>query len=397
MEHFKISTWVQLNEWISIDPAVSGIPQSPLVDFWAKGDRLIRFKTGATVWYGGIKDPDAWRGPNVNWIWYDEPGRHPMRQSFLIPIGAMRVGDDIKMWLTTTPRGVMHWLYTYFVKKDLGEDVMAALKQAGLPADPDALLSWHRASTFDNRDHLNPVYFATLLATYKGKWREQELEGKFVSFEGLVYDVYDPSVHLVSRSDFHRESWWPVWRVIDFGYKNPFVCQWWTRNPEGEYFRFKEIYYTERRVSEHAAQIKAESQDMNVLDTICDHDAESRAVLEAEGIPTSAAKKEITRGIQLLYSMLSFDEHKKPDVYFVRDSLIERDPRLVARDEPTCTEEEFPRYAWPQDSEGRTRKENPLDLFNHGMDASRYFVMSVEGDTGSALEIGAKPFADYRG
>lgn len=397
MEHFKISTWPQFNEWIPVDPAITGLPQSPLVEHWSKGDRMIRFKTGSVVWYGGIKDPDSWRGPNVNWVWYDEPGRHPYRTSFLVPIGAMRVGTDIKMWLTTTPRGVMHWLYTYFVKKDLGDEVMRALEEAGFDPDPSVLLSWVRSSTYENRENLNPLYFAMLLATYKGKWRDQELEGKFISFEGLVYDVFDPGVHIIDRRDFHMESWWPVWRVIDFGYKNPFVCQWWTRNPDGDYFRFKELYMTERTVNAHSEQINAESQNMNIIDTICDWDAEDRATLEEHGIDTIPARKGIQIGIQLVYRMLSFDESKTPDVYFVRDSLIERDSMLAAREEPVCTEDEFPRYSWPQDREGKVRKENPIDLFNHGMDCLLYFLLTVEGVDEFGLEMGGNPLAGYRG
>jgi PBSX family phage terminase large subunit len=395
--HFKKSTWVQLNEWIPIDPELTGLPQSPLVEYWSKGDKVIRFTTGATVWYGGIKDPDGWRGPNVNWIWYDEPGRHPMKTSFLIPIGSLRVGQDVRMWLTTTPRGVMHWLYPIFVKKDIGDDVLKALEAAGFPPDPNLLFSWVRTSTYDNRENLNPLYFAMLLASYHGRWREQELEGRFVSFEGLVYDVFDPEVHIVDRSQVRMEPWWPRWRVIDFGYKNPFVCQWWTRDPEGRYIMYREIYMTERTVATHAQQINALSHGENIIQTICDHDAEDRATLEENGIDTTPAVKAISTGVQSVSRMLSHNDDKRPDLYFVRDALIEKDPMLVAKEEPISTIEEFSRYSWPQDSTGRPRKEVPLDLYNHGMDSVRYMVQTLEGGFMDGIEIGKNFLLNYRG
>lgn len=396
-QHFKKSTWVQINEWIPIDESITGIPQSPLVEHWSKGDKMIRFTTGSVVWYGGIKEPDSWRGPNVNWIWYDEPGRHPSRNSFLIPIGSIRVGDDVKMWLTTTPRGVMHWLYSFFVEKTLDDEVLDAMEEAGFSRDPELLLSLNRTSTFDNRKNLNPIYYAMLLATYHGKWREQELEGKFVSFEGLVYDIWDPEVHMVDRSSVKIESWWPKWRVIDFGYRSPFVCQWWTRSPEGRYYRYREIYYTGRTVTTHADQIKYYSEGEMIIATICDHDAEDRATLEENGIDTIPANKSISPGLQAVYRSLKFDESKEPDIFFLRDSLVEVDTRLSGKGLPTCTEEEFQFYAWPKDKDGKPRKEVPIDLNNHGMDTTRYFVMEVEGEIGDGLEISNGLLNNYRG
>jgi phage terminase large subunit len=293
---------------------------------------------------------------------------------------------------------MLHWLYTFFVQKDLDQEVLDALIEAGFAADPSALLSWNRVSTIENRHNLNPLYYAMLLATYKGLWREQELEGRFVSFEGLVYPNWQPDRHEVPKSTFKIQEWWPKWRVIDFGYKNPFVCQWWTRNPEGEYIMYREIYYTRRTVAQHAKQINRLSKnDGNIRDTICDHDAEDRATLEENGIPNIPAKKAITLGIQNVERLLGVDESDRPDVFYLKGALVEKDPMLVAEELPTCTVEEYPRYSWPQDQDGKARKEIPIDLHNHGMDASRYFFAEVEGLNEDFMEFGKNPVKDYRG
>jgi hypothetical protein len=398
-KHFKKSTWPQLNEWIPIDEELTGLPMSPLVEHWSKGDQYIRFKTGATVWYGGVKEPDSWRGPNVNWFWYDEPGRHPMRSSFLILLGCIRIGTDVQGWLTTTPRGVLHWLYPYFIEKKFTSELLEAFQQIGVDVDPDRLIGAHHTSTFDNRRNLNPMWLATMMALYKGRWAEQELEGKFVSFEGLVYPNWDPTIHVIEKDQRgHIEGWWPKIRVVDFGFKNPFVCGWWARNPEGELIRYRELYMTERTVNEHARQILQLSEDDgNIVTTVCDWDAEDRATLEEWGIDTEPARKDIMTGIQTVTRMLSFDEERTPDLYFQRDALVERDPRLVAKDEPVCTEDEFVRYSWPQDREGRVQKEAPLDLYNHGMDMTRYAAMWDQGGDEFGVSVGSNPLAGYRG
>lgn len=394
MEQFKKSTWPQINEWIPIDPEITGVPQSPLVSYWSKGDRFIRFVTGSNVWYGGIKEPDSWRGPNVNWIWYDEPGVHPLRTSFLIPLGSLRVGKDVSMWLTTTPKGALHWLHRYFIELKLEDDVLDALERAGFPRDPKALMAAHHCSTYDNEKNLNPVYFAMMLATYHGKWREQELEGRFVSFEGLVYDVWRPEVHIIEP--IKLEYWWDRWRVIDFGYKNPFVCGWFCRTPEGDIHLYRQLYYSRRTVNDHARTINSYSEGERFIETIADHDAEDRATLEEAGIETEPAIKPITSGIQLVYNKLAVDD-ERAGFYIHKNSLIEKDPMLVAEDLPTCIEEEFPRYSWPKDKQGRARKELPVDLHNHGMDIIRYLFATVYGLEDIGMSMGFNPTAGYRG
>lgn len=395
--HFKKSTWVQFNDWLPIDPEITGMPTAPIVDYWSKGDKYIRFKTGSQVWYGGVKNPDSWRGPNVNWIWYDEPGRHPLKTSFLVLVGCLRAGEDVKMWLTTTPRGVHHWLYPIFVKHDIEKEVLDALEDAGLSRDPNLLLGMERTSTWENRHNLNPIYFAMLLATYKGLWREQELEGKFVSFEGLVYPIFDPEVHVISAQDVKIEGWWPRYRVIDFGYTNPLVCQWWAKSPDNIYYMYREIYMTKRTVREHAQAINHYSEGEHIVATICDHDAEDRATLHENGIDTMPAIKDISPGLQSVYRALELDERGKSRLYFIRDALVEEDPMLKAAEHPLSTIEEFPRFSWPEDKEGKASKEIPVDLFNHGMDCVRYLWMTLEGEGGYGFDVGPSPTRGYRG
>lgn len=218
------------------------------------------------------------------------------------------------------------------------------------------------------------------LSRLTGIRRLRLLEGKWVGAEGVIYDEFDEAVHVVDRFDI-PESWTRYW-VIDFGYTNPFVCQWWAEDPDGKLYMYREIYYTRRTVFEHAAQIKSLVIDSagrwtepKPRDIVCDHDAEGRESLSKElGLGTRAAKKSVEDGIQVTHTRLSAIE---PRMFFLRGSLVERDPELVKLDKPTCTVEEIPGYIWDI-AEGKAPKEQPVKKDDHGCDAMRYLAMECQ-------------------
>lgn len=379
-KHFYRSTWVQLNEWLPIDPNVTGVPTTPLVEHWSKTDQMIRFTTGSIVQYGGIYDPDDWRGPNVNWVWLDEPGRIKRETAFLILLGTLRVGSDPRMMLTTTPRGVRHWLYKYFVQREIDDEVIEALEEAGMPSDPEQLFSWHRVTTEQNKHNLAPIFYATLKMAYRGVWAEQELEGKFVSFEGLVFPEYDPKVHLIEQRELPHD--WPRYWSIDFGFENPFVAQLWARSPDDRWYREREIYMSGRTVNQHAEKMKEINEDLfgdplAIKKCVCDTDAEDQATLREHGFKTISAKKDVKAGLQAVTEHLSLDETEKPRLYLMRGALVEVDRRRSARELPTCTEEEIVEYVWPDKGEsGELKREHPVKEHDHGMDAMRYLLFT---------------------
>lgn len=381
--HFFRSTWVQLNEWLPIDPAVTGVPTSPLVEHWSKTDQIIRFTSGSIVQYGGIYDPDDWRGPNVNWVWLDEPGRIKKETAFLVLLGTLRVGRDPRMYLTTTPRGVNHWLYKYFVQRQVDDEVLEALTDAGFPEDPELLFNYHTITTEENKHNLSAIFYAMLLQAYKGIWRDQELEAKFVSFEGLVYPTYDPGVHLIDMRELPRE--WERFWFVDFGFENPFVAQRWARSPDDRFYREREIYMTRRTVSEHADRMREINEDdfgdpLFVKRCICDTDAEDQATLRAAGFKTKSAKKSIIPGIQAVTEHLSLDPDDNARLYLMRGALVEVDERRKAEELPTCTEEEIVRYVWPdKGTSGELKRERPVKEHDHGMDAMRYGIYTLAG------------------
>lgn len=216
------------------------------------------------------------------------------------------------------------------------------------------------------------------LRALTGARRARLFEGRWATQEGLVYETFDAALHVVDRMP---DGWraWPKFRVIDFGFTNPFVCQWWAQDPDGRLYLYREWYRTRVLVEDHASKIVALSAGETSRATVADHDAEDRATLARHGVSTIAAQKAVKLGIQAVQERLNIQPDGKPRLFLLRDALEERDPELVESKKPTSTLEEIDGYSWPESKEGRTEKEEPIKLNDHGMDALRYMVAYVDG------------------
>lgn len=273
-------------------------------------------------------------------------------------------------------------------------------QQIGGDTNPDRPTHWiiRRAGQgklrlLHSRHEDNPTitleYLATLDAL-SGARLQRLRHGRWVQAEGVVYEDYDASVHLLSRDQVTIEPQWPRFVTIDFGYVNPFVAQWWAEGRDGAFFRYREIYFSHRLVEDHARQIKALSGHERIIRVYCDHDAEDRATLEKHtGWRTLPAYKDIERGIQAVTARLRPLRNGRRRLYLLRDSLVERDAWLDEQHLPANTEEEFDAYIWPQGvtSKNRPPSELPVDKNNHGMDAMRYLVATrdLTGDDARGL------------
>lgn len=250
-------------------------------------------------------------------------------------------------------------------------------------------------------------YLATL-GRLTGVRRQRLLSGLWVAAEGLIYEGFDPALHLVYREALPRgwQRWPRIWGV-DFGFRNPFVWQEWARSPEGDLYRLQEIYRTEALVEDLAGQIlsaagwrRGESGHVPIRPVhgplpsaiICDHDAEDRATLERHlGLKTRPAIKAISPGIQAVQGRLrpapaGGGREPAPRLFFVRDGLVGRDPALDAAKLPCCTEEEILSYVWDM-AAGGGKKEVPVKMNDHGCDTTRYVVAHVDGVTSRGKRV----------
>lgn len=229
--------------------------------------------------------------------------------------------------------------------------------------------------------------------------------GLWVSAEGQIYENFDPALHVLkweydeegNRLDLPHE--WPRYWVIDFGFVHPFVLQCWAEDDDGNLYLYREIYMTQRTVAEHAKKIMSLVTRVNRIEIpnhlnrsvavreeiewtepvplaiICDHDAEDRRTFEREtGLGTQAASKSVSTGIDLVNERLKVQDNGYPRMFFMEDTLVERDQELVDKLLPTCTVEEIPGYVWATRPDGRN-KEEPNKEDDHGCDTTRYITM----------------------
>jgi phage terminase large subunit len=208
--------------------------------------------------------------------------------------------------------------------------------------------------------------------------RKQRLRfGRWVQAEGIVYEGWDAAIHVIDRFNIPRD-WLRYW-VVDFGFRNPLVVQWWAADHDGRLYLYREYYRTGVLVEDAAREIKALSEgEPEPVAVICDHDAEDRETFRRHArFRTVPAHKELSPGIQAVARRLKRDSTGRPGLMVLRDSLVRRDPDLVEAKKPTCFVEEVDGYVWNLDPAGR-RGEEPVKQDDHGCDCVRYLVSFFE-------------------
>jgi phage terminase large subunit len=234
-------------------------------------------------------------------------------------------------------------------------------------------------SSAKDNPYLAPIYFQRLDAMV-GTKRDRLRDGKWVQAEGVIYDEFDVNVHMIDADKcppFVRR-----FRVVDFGYTNPFVCQWWGVDADGRAYRYRELYKTQALVEDLTKTIVKLSDGEYIEATIADHDAEDRATMAKHGISTIAANKDVATGIQAVKARLKVQPDGKPRLYLVRGALVDIDPLLAESKRTTCLEDEITGYSWQQYADGKQNKEQPIKVDDHACDAARYFVKHIDGVSG---------------
>lgn len=185
-ENLKISTWPEFREWIPWDMVIPRQRYRNNPDWQPEKPFKLTFTNGVNVIVKGVKDPDSARGPNINWLWFDEGQRDDTGASWQTAVASVRVGLDPQAWVTATPAGVDHWLNEFFVLGHIPQDALEAYRELKTGRD---FVAHFRGTIFDNRANLDAGYYAMMLAAYPAGWlRQQEIYGEFVQHSGALGD-----------------------------------------------------------------------------------------------------------------------------------------------------------------------------------------------------------------
>lgn len=333
-----------------------------------------------------------------------EGAQRRVRQSYRYPNGSSVVvgGMDKATKIMSTEYDIIYVQEAIELTENDWESLTTRLRNGVMPfqqiiadTNPDSPSHWirqranaGRLKLLDSKHEDNPSLWSGGRWTEAGARYIAKLDaltgvrlprlrhGKWVAAEGVVYGDWSRSVHVVDRFPIPPE--WRRIRSIDFGYTNPFVCQWWALDGDDRVYLYREIYRTKRIVADHAKDIIRLSEGEKYEFTVADHDAEDRATLRAAGIFTVAAKKAVKPGIEAMENRMRIQPDGKPRLFVFRDSLVERDEELVDAKKPTCFVEEVDGYIWSPPKGEKAAKEEPIKLNDHAMDAARYAIMQMD-------------------
>jgi phage terminase large subunit len=353
------TTLMTFREKVAPEALAAGI-----MDFFSGSQRepvSYRYANGSRIMVGGLDEPTKIMGAEVSVIVIDEAIETTSR--------------DIDM-LRTRLRGAPPTAYPHYRMILLTNPGPPAhhLKQSGMRI----LYSVHKDNpslyqggqwTAEGRRYLGE------LELLSGVQRERLLYGRWAAAEGVVWDAFDPAVHIVDPFEVPPE--WPRWVGVDFGYTAPFTALLFAEDGDGRLYLMREWVRSRMLVEDHARVIRERllAGQPEPRGIITDHDAEDRATLERHlGYGTQAAHKSVSDGLQAVNARLRVQADGRARLYVFRDALLERDPAMDAAGKPCGFAEEVSGYVWARRRGSEDVKEEPLKENDHSCDPTRYVI-----------------------
>src|SRR6266568_215127 len=216
-------------------------------------------------------------------------------------------------------------------------------------------------------------------------------KGIWAAAEGLVYNEWNPSIHLVTREQLKaREVFYTDGTLnrqvirhiiggIDWGYTNPGVLQVWGIDGDWRMYLLAEIYRTRRTTDWWVAQAQMLDSEFGVEQWVADpsEPGDIRAFNEA-GLPTIGGDNSIKFGVKTMKSRMEVKGDGRTRMYIYEYSLRDRDELRDEAHQPVCFEGEINELVWPKGQDGQVLKEVPAPGNDHSMDAARYACMYSE-------------------
>jgi hypothetical protein len=186
--------------------------------------------------------------------------------------------------------------------------------------------------------------------------------------ENAVFDRFDPRVHV---AEVCYDATLPLYRAMDFGFTNPFVCLWIQIDREGTVRVIDEYVQKQLRIHEHARAVIARTpcNESQVKMTYCDPAGAGRngvsgtsevTELRELGMRIAYRKSEILEGIELIRAYLHAGDGSHR---FVVDSRCQRMIEALR-----C-------YHYP-DTPGPSELPKKDGKHDHPIDALRYFFVN---------------------
>lgn len=335
-------TYRMLNNVVIPEMKKWGLVNDDVFD-WNASEKKLKTPNGSVLVMESADNKrkiERLRGPNLSWFWMEEGARMP-KKVWDIMNGRLRTGEYRNAFVTTTPKG-FNWIYDTFV--DNGH---YALTDIPTEINPELPEDYHER-----------------MEEYEGQFYQQEILGKFVQFEGLVFDWVSQD-HIISELP---NEWDETIYGLDWGWRNPTAVVVILKKGD-EYYIADEIYERKLKIDSSNPKDRDLVFKLNRLEErwgtgviYCDpSEPESLNELKSNGFKARKAKNDVLPGIQKVSSNQNY---------------------IKINEDCQNTINEFRSYQYKDDE-----KEEPLDENNHLMDALRYaiFTHSQGGKPGYAM------------
>jgi len=229
---------------------------------WAEKAQCYNFPSGAKIYLGHCdeaKDVDKYIGGNYTYLGVEEINQFPEKWIRDIGGSVRSTNFELKPFkrYTTNPGGVGHiWLKKRFIDKcppvegkvrwNEVHDIEYTELNPGDPyRDEDGNYRWFIPSlVFDNPALLNnDLQYINFLKSLDPLRKKMWLHGKWDEMSGLFFNEWSKEHHIVDEREVEIDpDNCRIYRCVDYGTSNPFVCLWAQVDRQGRVLFFDEIY-----------------------------------------------------------------------------------------------------------------------------------------------------------
>lgn len=313
-----------------------------------RADNLIEVRkkdiTNYFYIFGGKdeRSQDLIQGITLAGCFFDEVALMP--ESFVNQATGRCSVDGSKFWFNCNPDGPYHWFKVNWIDKQIEKNIL------------------YLHFTMDDNLSLSEKIKARYRSMYSGVFYQRYIKGLWVVAEGVIYDMFDNSKHIVeSITNLVKDTYYVS---CDYGTQNATVFLLWCKNREGKWICIKEYYYsgreevTQKTDTEYADDLKEFLGNIKPKAIIIDPSAASFiAELKKRGYRIKKAKNDVIDGIRFVASLLNKDM-----IAFSKDCKN--------------TILEFNSYVWDIKASEKG-EDKPIKQHDHAMDAVRYFCYTV--------------------
>lgn len=314
---------------------------------------------GRLIWVVGANDQRSEgkiRGMTLAGAYVDEATLIP--EAMWRMLGTRLSVDGARLFATTNPDNPRHWLKLVLDRADRWLTPDGDLSSCTPPMGQSTLDLSRFSFVLGDNPWLSSGYVAALEAEYQGLWYRRFIRGEWVIAEGSIYDMWEPTKHLVDPADIPTPEAL-VSLGVDYGTRHVFAAEllavaqgrlWlvdeWTWNSKVQRVQLAPVEYS-RRVREW---LGPRAPEYTYVDPAA---ADFRRQLWVDGMPgVQLADNDVAPGIRTVASLLSAG---KLQVSRAAEGLVEM----------------IPGYSWDEKA-AATGVDKPVKEADDELDALRY-------------------------